>query len=288
MRTSRVTFLFLAAVVALAAHGGAPAARAGVEYRAYLPIVRKASASAGVCPTSSGNSYQAGPAIQWDTDNPVRLASQHADKNINLRGYTSTSGNTGFVNYGSDDPTQPPQLATLFNPNRVPASSLYRINNWNWAPSPSAGTPGGPVTIPPVTVIGMQTTTGEALRAPTSGYDIGGGMEVIVIYADADTIALQYGRTDSAASGYTVHVDNICTDPNLLNLYNSLDGGARYVYKGTPDTTPDYNLPNLPAGQVFGTARGTQVRVAIVDSGAYMDPRSCNEWWQIRPNHPGC
>jgi hypothetical protein len=104
-------------------------------------------------------------------------------------------------------------------------------------------------------------------------------MEVIVLFADTDSVTFRYTREDSSGSlGYTLFVDNVCTDPNLLALYASLDGGARYVFGGG-----SYNLPNLPAGQVFATARGSEIRVAVVDTGAFMDPRSCNEWWQIRP-----
>ena len=48
-------------------------------------------------------------------------------------------------------------------------------------------------------------------------------MEVLVIFADEDSIALRYTREDSSASaGYTVHIDNICTDPNLLALYDRM------------------------------------------------------------------
>jgi hypothetical protein len=131
----------------------------------------------------------------------------------------------------------------------------------------------------------MQTTPGEGLYVPTSGYDIGGGMEVIVLFADEDTVALKYAREDSAgAPGYTVHVDNICTDPNLLALYNQLDdpNGPRYVVSNAL-----YDLPNLSDGQPLGTARDTEIVVAIVDTGTFMDTRSCNEWWQIRPGYTG-
>jgi hypothetical protein len=107
----------------------------------------------------------------------------------------------------------------------------------------------------------------------------------MVIFADADSITLRYARQDSVApTGYTLHVDNICTDPNLLALYNSLDNVTRNTFMGQGAWF--YNLPVLPAGQPFGTARGSEIRVAIVDSGAFQDPRSCNEWWQIRPNPP--
>jgi len=100
-----------------------------------------------------------------------------------------------------------------------------------------------------------------------------------VLFADEDTIALRYTREDSSgALGYTLHVDKICVDPNLLALYNSLDdpNGPRYEYPNH-----SYKLPNLPAGKVFGTARGAEVVVAIADTGMFMDPRSKHEWWRI-------
>ncbi len=269
--------------LALAASGAAPAAPAG-QSTLFLPVVHSSACS-------SCSTYQAGPALQRDADNPVRPPGTHADKNLALRGYTANPGALKtFVTYNPGPADVPPQLATLFSPPRVPPfTSVYRVNNWNWAASPNPGTRGTPVLFPSVTVLGLQTTPGEALRVPHSGYDLGGGMEVIILYADADTLAMKFTRDDSAApNGYLLHVDNIVTDPNLLSLYNSLDGGARYVFHGPPDNTPDYNLPNLPEGQVFGAARGAEIRVAIVDSGAFMDPRSCRDWWITRPGHPNC
>jgi hypothetical protein len=86
--------------------------------RVFLPLIFDASA----CPDNSGNAYQTGPAIQWDSNNPVRLAWNHADKNLALRGYTSNpSAFKGCMNYGSIDRKGPPQLASLFSANRVPA-----------------------------------------------------------------------------------------------------------------------------------------------------------------------
>ena len=242
------------------------------------------------CPTVSINQYGAGIAFQVDLDDPVRPAYNHADKNLALRSYAPNT-DPGFkrelVNYGSGDPTPPPQLAALFYPHRVPTfGDFYRVHDWDWANPPNPGTRGGPIMDWPVTALGMQTTPGEVLYVPTSGYDIGGGMEVIVLFADEDTVALKYARQDSACcAGYTVHVDNICTDPNLLVLYDQLDdpGGPRYVFADDHS----YDLPNLSGGQPFGVARGSETVVAIVDSGTFMDTRSCNEWWQIRPGYTG-
>jgi subtilisin family serine protease len=108
-------------------------------------------------------------------------------------------------------------------------------------------------------------------------------MEVLVLFADHDTVALRYTREDSSAPpGYTIHIDNICTDPNLLALYNTLDdpSGPRYQYPNA-----SYGLPNLYAGQSFGVARTSEVVVAIADTGSFQDPRSLDEWWQIRPGY---
>jgi hypothetical protein len=81
-------------------------------------------------------------------------------------------------------------------------------------------------------------------------------------------------------------VDNICTDPNLLALYNQLDDpdGPRYEYHGYPYF---YDLPNLPEAHPFGTARDTEIVVTISDSGGFPPTNSCHEWWQIRPGYAG-
>ncbi|MGD2048508.1 MAG: hypothetical protein PVH03_03395 [Chloroflexota bacterium] len=259
----------------------------GADATLYLPLVRKPPKS--VCPTSSNNSYSSGFALQYDKDDPVRPAYNHADKNLALRGYIANNDPNlirDLRDYGSDDPTQPPQFATLFQPSRVPGFvGFYRVYDWNWAPSPDPGSRGTPAPNPEVTVMGLQTTPGEVLRVPTSGYDIGGGREVLVIFADEDTVALRYTREDSSGSaGYTVHIDKICTDPNLLARYNEDDDpdGPRYIYD---PPSHSYDLPNLPAGKPIGVARGGEVIVAIVDSGTFQDPRSCKEWWQIRPGY---
>jgi hypothetical protein len=252
----------------------------------YLPLV---ASSEYTCPTASGNSYDHGIAFQYDIDNPVRWAAEHADKNLALRSYTPTDPPLReLVAYGTEYP-QPPQFATLFQPHRVPPlANFYRVYDWNWAPSPAPGARGDPITTYPVTALGLQTTPGEILYVPESGYNIGGNpkMEVLVLFADEDSITLRYTRDDSSApAGYTLHIDNICTGPNLLALYNALDDypdGPRYQFPN-----PSYDLPNLPAGKPLGTARGVEVVVAIADTGAFQDPRSCNEWWQVRPGYAG-
>ena len=84
--------------------------------RVYLPLAFKSPQPPPfACPTSSANSYASGTAYQYDLDNPVRPAQAHADKNLALRGYelnTDAGLRHELVNYGTDDLTMPPQLAT--------------------------------------------------------------------------------------------------------------------------------------------------------------------------------
>jgi hypothetical protein len=258
----------------------------------YLPLSLTNHTVSYSCPTTSDNQYGSGTAFQAESDDPVRRANSHADKNISLRNYTRNSDpalKRELVDYGSGD-TKAPQLATMFNPQRVPSFlAFYRVYDWDWAPSPAPGTRSNPIKSPPVTALGMGTTPGEPLHVPASGYSIGGGLEVIVLFADENTITLNYTREDTAATGYTIHVDRICTDPSLLLLYKALDdaGGPRYVYTPLADRPYTYNLPTLAAGKSFGTARGNEIVVGIVDTGTFQDPRSCNEWWLERPGYTG-
>jgi hypothetical protein len=276
----------ITALLALSALGTTEASvpSADMTPYAYLPFIARTDSN---CPSTSTNEYGSGTARQYDDDDPVRPAEKHADKNIAMRGYVLTDPEVrGFVDYGCDDQqAQPPQFATLFDPARVPTlAAFYQVHDWVWPDgSEDPGWRGDPIDHPPVTALGLQTTPGEPLYVPRSGYDIGGGMEVLVLFADEDTVALRYTDHDSSAPrGYTVHVDNICTDSNLLSLYNELDDpdGPRYVYP-----TPGYQLPALPAGQALGVARSVEVVVAIADTGTFQDPRSLNEWWQARPGY---
>jgi hypothetical protein len=256
----------------------------------YLPLVLKPF----YCPVTSSNVYAGGTAYQFDNDDPVRPAWNHADKNIELRFYsanTDPSLQRELVDYASHELVQPPQFATMFNPYRVPTmTTFYRVHAWFWASSPDPGTRGPPIDSPDTSALGLQPVAGEELHVPASGYTIGGGMEVVVLFADEDTVTLRYSRDDSAGSaGYTVHVDNICADPNLLALYDSLDNptGPRYTYVPPGERPYSYDLPNLAEGEVFGTARSEELVVAIVDTGAFIDTRSCTDWWQIRPGYAG-
>ena len=128
----------------------------------------------------------------------------------------------------------------------------------------------GPVTEFEVTLAGLGVQPGEVITVPESGYGIGQGYAVLVLYADTQRITLKYTGEDSVVNGYTVHVEGVCVEPNLLALYGQMNAAGRR------------HLPALRAGQALGRARSNEIQVAIRDTGRFMDPRTRKDWWRGR------
>lgn len=114
--------------------------------------------------------------------------------------------------------------------------------------------------------------TREAVRIPSRGADIyQGTYRALVLYAEERRITLKYTREDRVVAGYTVHLENVCVDPNLLELYRESDSRGRA------------SLPALRNGETLGVAAGGEILVAIRDAGSFMDPRSRKDWWRTVP-----
>lgn len=202
-------------------------------------------------------------------------ADQHPDLNLDLRGFTAISG---LPTYNSD--TGPvdqnaPQLASLFGSSHptddqgLPrVSQLYQVNDWQWndsvPKSQGRGTRGAPITSTEVTMLGFETTPGEQIYLPNSGYRVDGqGHEGQILYLDREKgeITIAYNLSGTVAGGYTVHIRGANFDPYLS------EGGL----VGTDGP--------------LGTARGNELQVAITDRGTFMDIRHTNHWWQNRERH---
>jgi LysM repeat protein len=216
------------------------------------------------CAPIPGESYGTLPIVGRPTDRP---AAQHGDLNLALRGYNITTAARGLINIGGPTDDRAPQLAGLFEDKRTPSiKNVYRVNNWDWGRNAR----GGPITDFEVTLVGFTVKPGETIQVPDSGYSIGQGYAVLVLYADANRITLKYTGEDSVVNGYTVHVDGVCVEPNLLALYERMNAAGRG------------QLPALRASQAFGRARGDEIRAAIRDTGRFMDPRTRKDWWRGR------
>ncbi|HZQ04981.1 MAG TPA: hypothetical protein VFD70_00260 [Anaerolineae bacterium] len=246
----------------------------------FLPLLTSSTPNDATCDNFAGDPYAAITVNPPPTDRP---ADQHADLNLALRGYKATTGTLGLIDYGGSTDLQAPKLYSLFADNRVPTfSSVSQVYDWEW----TCNCRGNPITDPVVSLAGMGVTPGEAMRVPTSQYNIGtvhvrpargffedwreddpNAYEVLVLYAAPNRITLKYTREDNVVRGYTLHIENVCVASNLLQLYQQWNTAGRA------------QLPALKAGQTFARAQTNEIGVVIRDNGSFMDPRSRKDWW---------
>lgn len=227
----------------------------------FLPVVQSVEAACDVPEASYGSL----PIVPPATDFP---AADHPDINaLAVRGYEPTTAFLGLVDYGGGTDSRAPQLPWLFADQRVPTfSQAYLTYRWDW----DCWCTNGLNMSWDATLLGMGVERGETIHVPDSGYNIGGGNDVLVLYASPDSVTLKYTREDNVVSGYTVHVEGVCVEPRLLGLYEGWNGSGRE------------QLPALRGGDVIGRASGDEIRVAIRDNGSFLDPRSRKDWWQGR------
>lgn len=246
----------------------APAPQVVYDEFVYLPFMARSN-YINPCSAIPGASYGSVLPIWPPTDRP---ADNHGDINLALRSYVPTTNYLGLIDVGGDTDIGAPQLHGLFNPARLPTfTRVSQVNSWAWAGPPEPGTRGPPITEPPVTLIWMQTTQGEPIHLPDrDGGNIAGGTnyKVLVLYATTERITLVYTAADTVAWGYAIHIENICVEPSLLALYNSLNAAGRRP------------LPALAPGQPLGRAITTEIGVVIRDTGTMMDPRVRKDWWK--------
>ena len=235
----------------------------------YLPLVAEASTATSTV-TPSPTVVRTFDSIPVDGGPYDRPAATSPDTNLSVRGYTTTVDYLGLINYNGDTDPQAPQIDGLFAPPRLPPfRAVYQVRDWDWTCNPPDGCPGAPLTWPyPVTLLEMSTTPGEPLAIPRRGPDIYQGVyRAMVIYAAPTRLTIAYTRNDTPANGYLVHLEELNVAPELVTLYEQLDAAGRHW------------LPALRNGEVVGAAAGDSVKLAIRDTGMFMDPRACKDWW---------
>ena len=241
----------------------------------YLPaLVQGNGPEQLLCPTTSDATYASVPVEGSPRGAPYPPVND-PDLNLVVRSYQVTDAFLGLVDIGGHTDANAPRLHTLFSPSRVPTlTAAYRVFDWDWACPTSLtgwGCRGDLLTTWDATLVAMQTTRNEAIYLPDRAPDIFAGVyKAMVLYAEAGRITLKYARNDTPADGYVIHVEGFCVDPNLLDLYQTLDAAGRS------------SLPALRSGDRLGQARVATVLVAVRDTGSFLDPRSSKDWWQGR------
>jgi len=223
----------------------------------YLPLVSRSETLLSC--EIEGTSFGTIPIIPPPHNGDPALSHE---LNLGYRGYELTTAPLQLVNYGPSGDLNAPQFNTIFSDNRLPSfvETYQRIRWLN-------GQPVDTQSPWPATVLGLGVTPGEVIEAPDSGYNIGNGYDVMVLYAAPERITLKYTREDSVAFGYAVYIEDVCVEPDLLALYHTLHSNGRQ------------SLPALAGNQPLGRALGTEIKVAVRDTGHFLDPRSCNSWW---------
>lgn len=143
-----------------------------------------------------------------------------------------------------------PLFYTIFKPPKTPRFvSGYKAEGEIQGPYP-----------PAIDILEVETKANESLYFPKSGYNIGGGLAAIVIYADENRVTFKIGREDSIVTGYTLYFENLCVDKNLISLYQKLNNEGRKY------------LPAIYPQQFFGLTRN-RLKIAIRDTGMFLDLR---------------
>ncbi len=197
--------------------------------------------------------------------------SDHSDAlvevNLAARGFAPVRATLGLVDVDGPADAGAPQLFGLFGDTRTPAfSNVYQVNAWDW----NCNCAGALLASPQVTLAGLAVTPGEIIHVPPSSYYLGSDYQALVLYADNDRITLNYTRAGNPLRGYTIYLEGVAVDSGLLALYQQTSAAARA------------ELPALQAGQGIGRALTSEIKVAIRDAGAFMDPRSRKDWWRGR------
>lgn len=216
-------------------------------------------------PVQPPRTYATVPVEPPPTDRPAEI---HGDLNLALRGYVPTTGFLGLVNYDGDVDAQAPQIDGMFDPPRLPTfRALYKVHDWDWGCGPD-GCRGAPIEEYPVTLLEMETGVNEPISIPRRNPSIyAGDFKALVLYAEERRLTITYTRRDTAAVGYLIHLEDFAVHPDLLTLYRQMNADGRR------------RLPALRNGEVVGVADRGSVKIATRDTGSFLDPRTCKDWW---------
>ena len=200
---------------------------------------------------------------------PSQTGDPESNANVNLgyRGWEPVTADHKLITIDKSgkDP-KAPQFPDMFADRRTATiSGTYMRYRWDW----DCNCPVDLKSSEEVTVLGLAVQQGETIYTPDSDYDIGDGYEYQVTYAGDSGITLYIGLDDDY-NGYVVHIEDVCVDPDLVELFRDLHDDGRK------------ELPALKGHQAFGKALSGEIKVAVRDTGHFLDPRSRNDWWRGR------
>lgn len=197
-------------------------------------------------------------------------AVQDADIKLSVRGWIdSPEPRTLLDNIGGDnDRGRGPQLNTIMEDSTPNITGVFQVNYPDGTPIVKDERSNWGVTL-------MELGTGSDILAPKIGYDIGGGFNYTVLYADNNELTLKATLEDSAAYGYTLHFVDLNVKQEIVDAYVANEKDR------------ENSLVAMPCGFKIGTAKDSKFKVAVADTGTFMDPRVRKDWWN-EPSNTSC
>ena len=256
-------------ILLLTALIGTVGANPQADNRNFLPVINGGGWPAVDCDLPEDN-YGS---IRVTDDPQSGDPETNADMHLGYRGWAPVNAAHELVTIdGAGKDPNAPQFPALFGDNRTAAiSGTYMRYRWDW--DCNCPNPDDPLySSYEVTVLGLAVQSGETIYTPeiADNYiDEGKGYVYQVLYAGDSGITL-YNGTDDDYHGYVVHIEDVCVDPDLVDLYWNLHEDGRD------------ELPALKGHQAFGVALTNEIKVAVRDSGSFLDPRSRLDWWRGR------
>ncbi len=207
-----------------------------------------------------------------DTTDPTAVAAD-TDINLDARGTPNPAeGVKDLIDVGGPTDDGAPQFSTLFGDTPVLSptiTALFQLNlNDGKTPIPRDDSSNWGVTQ-------IQLAANGTILSPKNGYPggIGEGFHYTILYADQGkgTLTIKATAEDNAVYGYTIHLTNLDINPTILDLYQkSMDSNRT-------------KLAAISCGFPLGTPRGGNFKIAIADTGTFIDPRVRKDWWKNPP-----
>lgn len=124
-------------------------------------------------------------------------------------------------------------------------------------------------------IVEVQTTPGQNIKVPMSGYNIlygfnppkgqGNGPAGLLMWTNGTSFVFQIGRADNPRNIF-IYVFDVCVDQSLVQAYAAADAAGRS------------QLPELTAGQVIAKAQSDRVRIGMRDNGVFVEGRTPYVW----------
>ncbi|MEK7127386.1 MAG: hypothetical protein AAB838_01525, partial [Patescibacteria group bacterium] len=208
---------------------------------------------------------------------PVKDPANQPDVNLRLRSWAPIQGDTALLP-GVQGPTDPnaPRIYTMFKDGtqtNLQISNMYQLNDWNWttntvgkAMTPEPLVYGDGTNVPAASLFGFNVGPGQNVLVPQANYDVGNHYQAILEYIDGTSAVVKYTPSqDLTGNYYMIHFEDFSASQDLVKAYNDAKATGDLVW--------------LPAGLSLGKTTG-EIKVAMRDSGSFMDLRSIKDWWQ--------